>query len=127
MASLVIVSLVLWLIFFIIFSDAIRSFSPFSKLTAFSIGFILTFILAAIGFIRKTAFFLLYGIPGFLGDWSAGALFFWTIVILLIGVIWSKVSKHLRELRALREAEKKGIEYGGDNLFVRAIKKVFTK
>lgn len=68
-ASAGIITISVWLLLFITFSDIIASFTSFSKLVAWGIGFLLAVIAANLGFIVKTVT-VLTGAFAFIGTLS---------------------------------------------------------
>lgn len=126
--SLFIITLAIWIIFALTFSNIMEFYSTFTKNTAIAVGFLLTIILAAIGLVRRIAT-LLINIGGnfdFLETWSAGALGFAVLIVIIFFIILRKILGYAKEYQLLRIARREGIEAGADLAVVKWMRKIFT-
>jgi hypothetical protein len=61
-----------------------------------------------------------------LSGWTAGALFFIVIILVLVWFALRNVFRWLEEYRLLRIAKKEGLEAGAELAFVRWVKNTYT-
>lgn len=103
------------LIFFAaVFIDIMEAYSAFSKITSQSVGIIMAILFSMVGGIYGITLFLLgigRGFAQFAG-WSAGALWFWVIVIIAILIIGIGLMNRLKQYQLLRLAKRRGFRRG---------------
>ena len=126
--SHVIIALCLFILFAVTFIDILQLFSLFSNTTSAIVGLLMTVIMSAAGMIYSMTLFLMDkgSVFRILADWSAGALFFIVIIIVLAFFILSKLFKWLEEYKLLRIAKKEGLEAGAELAFVKWVKNTYT-
>ena len=126
--SNLIIATALFVLFAIIFIDIMRLFSPFSQLTSSVVGLILTVILSAIGVIKSlTEILIEKGNPlKFIAGWSAGALFFWFIIIIAAIILVRYWSQFLQQRKLLKEARTQGIQSASVLTLAKAFMRTMT-
>ena len=115
--SAVIILLAIWFVLFIIITNTLKLMHFFKGGIAWLIGAIVTILIALSGAIKGTAGLILAvgDSFGFIGKWSAGALMFALLVVLIIGFIGSKILKKISDYIEIEEARTEG-EKTGENL-----------
>jgi hypothetical protein len=117
--SSVIVTIALWILFFLTFADIISSFSTFQKNLSYAIAFILTILIANFGFIFNCLYFviqffgLLFGFSVILGLFGS----FLTFLVINLGIHklsnWAlkrKTMLHLAQSKTGAESIKQSLE-----------------
>jgi hypothetical protein len=109
-----IIALMLLLLFAFSFISIMKDFGPFSENTATWIGLLVALIVSMVGLVKSLTIFLLNlgGRLAFIEDWSAGALLFSGLLIVVIYVVGGKLFKAFARSRGLEKAFSKGTQAG---------------
>lgn len=124
--SQAIIATMLFIFLVLFFIDIMKSFSPFQEQTAVLMGILLALIISMIGILKSFTIFLLNlgGQSKFLENWSAGALVFIAILIVIIAVIMLKLLRVIKEHQGLAKAYERGAKAGAHHAFIEAQEKV---
>lgn len=127
--SALVISFLVWLLFLLLFTNILMYWSLFSKEVAFAAGVILTIIMAALGIVKNISVFLINigSYFKFLEHWSAGALGFGVVLILIIAFIIMRIGKYFREQAGITRAHEEGIEVGAELGFLQRLREMFSK
>jgi hypothetical protein len=126
--SHLIIAVALFVLLSVILIDILQLFSAFTDRTSAIVGILLTVIISSIGVIKSITICLINkgNVVKWLEGWSAGALVFWLIVIVLATFGLSKVFRIAHDYKLLRLAKKEGLEAGAELAFVRWVKNTYT-
>ncbi|MDO8508690.1 MAG: hypothetical protein Q7S27_03325 [Nanoarchaeota archaeon] len=123
------VSISVWLIFLLIFTNMMALFSPFSKITSIVIGVLLSFITSVIGITTAISKSLINigGYITFLSRWGSGAVLIVLIIFIGIGLIIAKTVRYAKKRKEIEKSKEEGIQVGTELGFLSAIRKMFGK
>lgn len=124
-----IIALMLLIFFAVFFIDILQSFGPFTENTAKIGGLVLVLIFSMIGSIKSLTSLLLNigGQFSFLENWSAGALTFAVVLIIIVFIVGGKLFKAFARAHGLETAFQRGTKVGADIAFVEGQKKITEK
>ena len=112
--SHLIIFILLTILIYIIFENMMASFSPFSKNTSVLVGILITLILGALGAINGATNFLINSTEKikFFAENSTGALLFLTTAIIILWILFTRISNYARRKKAIEEGKEEGFEAG---------------
>lgn len=127
--QLVIISIMLWFLFFLLFSNIIKLFSPFSEAVTITSGAVFSIILASIGFIKGLSLWLINVGDNikFIEKWGILQLMMIAIIIIAIWIVSKVVTKSIKDSKEIEKAHEAGIKAGASLGFMNSLKKVFYK
>lgn len=110
------ISIMIWILLFLAFHNAISLFSALSNRTNMAIAAVFTLILSSLGvvnFISEQMIKIGQGIS-VIKDWSAGQLLIWILILVLVIYILNQVSKWRKRHDKIIHAKLRGLFVGAD-------------